>query len=120
MLSSAPKFGPTFAPGPVAGGNGKRTPVNLLTPVVQRWIDEGTRDPEGLWARAAAELPWFRTWDRTFEWTLDAPAPDAVAAPAFRRFSGARTNLAYNALDHHVDRGRGGHAALVYVNERGD
>ena len=31
--------------------------MTLVTPAIQRWIDEGRRDPEGLWARAAAELP---------------------------------------------------------------
>jgi acetyl-CoA synthetase len=95
--------------------------ASLLTPVVQRWIDEGRRDPEAFWARAARELPWFRTWDRVFEWTHQTPADaEASAAPAFKWFVGARTNLAYNALDHQVERGRAGHAALVYVNERGD
>jgi acetyl-CoA synthetase len=84
--------------------------MSLVTPVVQKWIDEGRRDPEGFWARAAHELPWFRTWDRVFEWTF----------PTFRWFIGAQTNLSYNALDHHVARGRGGHAALVYLNERGE
>jgi acetyl-CoA synthetase len=86
------------------------TVTSLLTPVVQRWVDEGRRDPEAFWARAACGLPWFRTWDRVFEWTF----------PTFTWFAGARTNLAYNALDHHVARGRGGHAALAYVNERGE
>jgi acetyl-CoA synthetase len=84
--------------------------MSIVTPVVQRWIDEGLRDPEGFWARAASELPWFRTWDRVFEWTF----------PTFRWFIGAETNLAYNALDHHVARGRGAHTALVYLNERGE
>jgi len=40
--------------------------------------------------------------------------------PAFRWFSGGSTNLAYNALDHHVAKGRGGHTALIYFNERGE
>jgi acetyl-CoA synthetase len=84
--------------------------MGLVTPEIERWIDDGLRDPEAFWARAAHELPWFRTWDRTFEWTF----------PTFRWFIGAETNLAYNALDHHVERGRGGHTALVYVNERGE
>src|SRR4029434_5686819 len=30
------------------------------------------------------------------------------------------TNLAYNALDRHVANGRGGHPALIYMNERGE
>ena len=78
--------------------------------MVQRWIDDARTDPEGFWDRAARELPWFRTWDKVFEWT----------PPTFRWFIGAETNLCHNALDHHVARGRGGHAALIYINERGD
>ena len=86
------------------------SPASLITPVVQRWIEDGRRDPDGFWERAARELPWFRTWDQVFEWT----------PPTFRWFVGAETNLAYNALDHHVAHGRGGQAALIYVNERGE
>ena len=40
--------------------------------------------------------------------------------PTFRWFVGAETNLAYNALDRHVADGRGGHTALIYMNERGE
>jgi acetyl-CoA synthetase len=84
--------------------------VNLITPVIQRWIDDGRRDPEGLWARAAEELPWFRKWDRVFEWE----------PPSFRWFVGGQTNLGYNAVDRHVLEGNGGRAALIYFNERGE
>jgi acetyl-CoA synthetase len=84
--------------------------MNLVTPVIRRWIEEGQRDPEGLWARAADELPWFRKWDRVFDWQ----------PPTFRWFLGAQTNLAYNALDRHVLAGQGGRAALIYFNERGE
>src|SRR5690606_12113233 len=31
-----------------------------------------------------------------------------------------QTNLCYNALDYHVERGWGGHTALVWLNERGE
>jgi acetyl-CoA synthetase len=82
----------------------------LVSPVVQKWIDEGKNDPDALWGRAANELHWFRKWDRVLEWT----------PPTFKWFVGAQTNLAYNALDYHVKRGWGGHAALVYLNERGE
>jgi acetyl-CoA synthetase len=81
-----------------------------VTPTVQRFIDEGLRDPEGFWARAAEAVPWFKRWDRAFEWTF----------PTFRWFIGAHTNLAYSALDHHVANGRGAHMALIYFNERGE
>jgi acetyl-CoA synthetase len=83
--------------------------MSLVTPIVQRWIDEARRDPDAFWARAADALPWFRRWDRVFD----------ADPPTFRWFVGAETNLGYNAVDRHVSDGWGGHAALVYINERG-
>ena len=83
--------------------------MNLAPPLVRRWIEDGQRDPDAFWERAARELPWFRTWDKVFDWT----------PPTFKWFVGAQTNLAYNAVDRHVRDGWGGHAALVYFNERG-
>ena len=84
--------------------------MTLITPIIQRWIDEGRRDPEALWARAADDLPWFRRWDRVFEWD----------PPTFRWFVGGQTNLGFNAVDRHVLDGHGGRAALIYFNERGE
>ena len=81
-----------------------------INPLVRRWLQRGHDDPDGLWAAAAAELPWFQQWQRVFEWPQAAP---------FRWFSGGTTNLSYACLDHHVGRGWGGHAALVAENERG-
>ena len=81
-----------------------------VSPIVRRWRQEATDDPEQFWARAAAELPWLRRWDQPFEWEY----------PTFRWFVGGQTNIAYNALDHHVKRGWGGHAAMIYATERGE
>ena len=82
----------------------------LVNPIVQRWVEDARRDPEAFWGKAADDLPWFRKYDRVFEWNY----------PTFKWFVGGQTNLAYNALDHHVKRGWGGHTALIYVNERGE
>src|SRR6266480_906310 len=84
--------------------------MDLVSPVVHRWVQDAREDPEDFWGRAAEQLPWFRKWDRVFEWT----------PPTFRWFVGGQTNLAYNALDYHVKHGWGGHTALVYLNERGE
>ena len=84
--------------------------MSLITPVVQRWLEDARDNPEAFWDAAARQLPWFRTWDEVFEWT----------PPTFRWFLGAQTNLCHNALDHHVSHGRAGHAALLYINERGE
>ena len=82
----------------------------LAPPEVARWLDDGRRDPEAFWERAARELPWFRTWDQVYE-------PDP---PTFRWFVGAETNLTHNAVDRHVADGAGDRTALVYFNEQGD
>jgi len=84
--------------------------MSLINPIVQKWIAEGKQDPDGFWERAADQLPWFRKWNQVLEWT----------PPTFKWFVGAQTNLAYNALDYHVKRGWGGHAAVIYLNERGE
>ena len=84
--------------------------MHVINPIVKKWIDDAKQDPEAFWGRAADELPWFRKWDRVLDWTR----------PSFQWFVGAETNLAYNALDHHVKRGWGGHTALIYLNERGE
>src|SRR5438874_10225406 len=83
--------------------------MEVISPQVASMRREAAADPEGFWARAARKLPWFAPWEHTFEWE----------PPTFRWFIGGRTNLAYNCLDRHVERGWGGHAALVYENERG-
>ncbi len=70
---------------------------------------EALADPAAFWGKVAAELPWFRRWNWVYE-------PDP---PSFRWFVGGRTNLAWNALDHHVETGHGDRTALIEVNERG-
>ncbi len=63
------------------------------------------RDPQGFWAAAAEDLYWERRWDRV----LDDARP-----PYYRWFTGGVLNTCYNALDLHVDRGRGKQRALIY------
>ena len=84
--------------------------MQLINPVVRRYLDQAAADPEAFWSRAAARVHWFRPWNETFVWER----------PTFRWFVGGETNLAWNCLDHHVERGKGGHTALVGVNERGE
>jgi propionyl-CoA synthetase len=62
-------------------------------------------DPEGFWGRAAEECFWYKKWDRV----LDDTKP-----PFYRWFSGGVTNTCFNALDFHIEQGRGDQAALIY------
>ena len=84
--------------------------MTLINPIVNRWIEDARRDPDAFWANAALALPWFKPWTKVFDWT----------PPTFKWFVGAETNLAFNAVDRHVEAGNGGRAALIYLNERGE
>jgi propionyl-CoA synthetase len=69
--------------------------------VYSRWREA----PEGFWAEAAEAVHWYKKWDRV----LDASRP-----PFYRWFSGGVVNSCYNALDRHVEKGRGSQPALIY------
>ncbi len=62
-------------------------------------------DPQGFWAEAAEAIHWDKKWDTVL---------DSSAAPMYSWFRGGRLNTCYNALDRHVEAGRGEQAALIY------
>jgi propionyl-CoA synthetase len=62
-------------------------------------------DPDGFWAEAAAAIDWVEPWARVL---------DDSRAPFHRWFTGGRLNTCWNALDRHVERGRGAQPALIY------
>ncbi len=67
--------------------------------------DQWRADPQAFWAKAAGEISWTRPPETIFD-------PDAGVYG--RWFSDARCNACYNALDRHVEAGRGGQPALFY------
>jgi propionyl-CoA synthetase len=64
-----------------------------------------TEDPESFWLQAAQGLDWDVAPTR---------ALDDARPPFFRWFPDGRLNVCHNALDRHVDAGRGEQAALIY------
>ncbi|NQU57760.1 MAG: propionyl-CoA synthetase, partial [Rhodospirillales bacterium] len=62
-------------------------------------------DPEGFWGEVAEGISWSKKWDKV----LDTSNP-----PFYRWFTGGELNTCYNALDRHVEGGRGDQAALIY------
>ena len=62
-------------------------------------------DPEEFWAEAAKEIDWIKPWDKVL---------DDSNKPFYRWFAGAECNTCYNALDRHVEQGRGDQACLIY------
>jgi propionyl-CoA synthetase len=64
-----------------------------------------TEDPEGFWLGAAQALDWHVAPTRA----LDGSRP-----PFYRWFPDGELNVCHNALDRHVDAGRGEQTALIY------
>ena len=69
--------------------------------VYARW----QRDPQGFWGEAAADIDWFEKPKAAF---------DPNAGIYGRWFTGGVCNTCFNAVDRHVDAGRGDQAAIIY------
>ena len=63
------------------------------------------RDPTGFWGEAAEAIDWFEKPKTVF---------DAKAGIYGRWFVGGVCNTCFNAVDRHVDAGRGDQAAIIY------
>jgi len=63
------------------------------------------QEPARFWAAAAEEIYWDKRWDKVF---------DDSRKPFYRWFAGGRLNTCFNALDLHIERGRGKQTALIY------
>lgn len=66
---------------------------------------QALNQPVEFWAEQAAHIDWERSWDTVL---------DDSRAPFYRWFPGGRLNTCHNALDRHVEAGRGDQAALIY------
>jgi propionyl-CoA synthetase len=69
--------------------------------VYARW----QRDPQGFWGEAAAEIDWYKKPKAAF---------DPKAGIYGRWFPGGVCNTCFNAVDRHVNTGRGEQAAIIY------
>ena len=66
---------------------------------------KSVENPEGFWAEAAEGIDWYQKWDKV----LDDSNP-----PFYRWFTGATMNTCYNAIDRHVEGGRGDQVAIIH------
>ncbi|WP_341368980.1 propionate-CoA ligase PrpE [Yoonia sp. BS5-3] len=69
--------------------------------VYAAWKD----DPETFWMEQAKAIDWTRP---------PTKALDDSNAPLYRWFTDAEVNTCYNAVDRHVENGRGEQAAIIY------
>ncbi len=66
---------------------------------------QSIEQPEDFWAEAAKGIDWYKKWDTV----LDRSNP-----PIYRWFRGGEMNTCYNAVDRHVENGRGDQVAIIY------
>jgi len=71
----------------------------------QNAYESSVNDPEKFWGEAARAIQWSRPFERVL---------DGSRAPFYAWFPGGQLNTCYNALDYHVEQGRGDQAALIY------
>ncbi|MCL1791339.1 MAG: acetate--CoA ligase [Peptococcaceae bacterium] len=69
-----------------------------------------TRDRLGYWEEQAAQLHWFKKWDRVLDWN----------PPWVRWFDGGKLNASYNCLDRHLEGERSTKPAVIFEAENGD
>ena len=82
----------------------------------ERRYQESIRDVETFWADVAGDFHWFRKWDnvRAYNYNLNE-GPISI-----RWFEGAKTSIAYNCLDRHLQT-RGDQIAIIWEgNEPGE
>src|SRR5688572_27476788 len=67
--------------------------------------EQSLADPDAFWGAAAAAIDWSRPPTRIL---------DGDRAPFYRWYPDGELNTCHNAVDRHVDAGRGEQAALIY------
>ena len=67
--------------------------------------DQSINNPENFWQDVSNDVFWFKKPTKI----LDQSSP-----PFYKWFSDGVTNTCYNALDVHIDKGKGQKTALIY------
>lgn len=76
-----------------------------MTNLYEESFARSINDPDGFWGEIAQDCHWHKKWDKVL---------DDSNKPFYRWFSGGELNTCYNALDYHIENGRGEQPALIY------
>ncbi len=79
----------------------------------KKLYNRSIQDPEGFWGEQAANLEWFKKWDKV----LDYSFKDDVY---IKWFQGGKLNATVNCLDRHLKTSRKNKAAILWEGEPGD
>jgi len=76
----------------------------------ERLYAEAEADPSAFWEKQAADLHWFKRWEKVLEWN----------EPFAKWFVGGKINVSYNCLDRHASTWRKNKAAIIWEGEPGE
>jgi propionyl-CoA synthetase len=72
---------------------------------LQETYQQSIHHPEKIWGKAAEAVQWYKPYEKVF---------DDSQKPFYRWFTGGQLNTCHNAVDYHVEQGRGEHTAIIY------
>lgn len=75
---------------------------------MRKYAEENLED---FWAKEAKNLHWFKKWDKVI---------DDSNKPFYKWFTSAKTNIAYNCLDVHINTPKRNKLALIWEGENGE
>jgi len=76
-----------------------------MTNAYESAFKQSIDDPNAFWGQAGEDVDWYKKWDTVL---------DDSNKPFYRWFAGGKLNTCHNALDRHIENGRGDQAALIY------
>src|ERR1700726_2602673 len=88
-----------------ASGEGEETAMDARSSRYHEVYARWQRDPQGFWGEGAAAIDWIEKPKTVF---------DPKAGVYGRWFVGGVCNTCFNAVDRHVDAGRGEQTAIIY------
>ena len=74
--------------------------------------DKSIKDPAAFWGEQAANLDWFKKWDKVLEADF--------ANAKHKWFLGGKINVSYNCVDRHLKTWRKNKAAIIWEGDPGD
>ncbi|KAM8974547.1 acyl-CoA synthetase short-chain family member 3, mitochondrial [Pelodytes ibericus] len=80
-------------------------PHDTGCPNYEQVFRASVQDPESVWGKAAEGITWFKPWTKT---------KDSSNPPFTKWFIDGELNVCYNALDRHIENGRGDQIAVIH------
>uniref|UniRef100_A0A8C5J2C9 Acyl-CoA synthetase short-chain family member 3, mitochondrial n=1 Tax=Junco hyemalis TaxID=40217 RepID=A0A8C5J2C9_JUNHY len=95
----------TAAPRPPPGGRAASSASSRALGKYEEVFRSCLAEPEKLWGEVAEQIQWYKPWVRTLE-------RGSLGSASW--FVGGELNMCYNAVDRHVENGRGDQTAIIY------